>query len=285
MRLYLAGPMTGLPNFNYDMFHLYSELLRDRGYEVFNPAEAHDGDQGLPLWKYYAADLPEVASADAIAVLPGWQASTGARIEVLVAQKLDKKVYNAVVLSDPGSTEEQAEMTVQTEVTVSEDRDPIPGEAGYVHPEYGSEPEEPSVAEADEPAIDLKQVAAEHFVPYVENPERQRAVTGAVKDNRSKSRVDLIPAAPLIGAGKVLGYGALKYKPNNWRLGLRWSDTFASLLRHLLAFNEGEDIDEESGLPHIDHAMCQLLFLSDYYHTGTGEDDRWANSDREAAKA
>lgn len=128
--------------------------------------------------------------------------------------------------------------------------------------------------------------STEHvFVPYVDNPERQRQVTGGVKDNRNKSRVDLIPSAPLVGAGDVLAYGADKYKPHNWRLGLRWSDTMASLMRHLLAFNDGEELDPESGLPHLDHAMCQLLFLSEYYHTGTGIDDRWSMISDEEAKA
>lgn len=122
------------------------------------------------------------------------------------------------------------------------------------------------------------------FEHYVDNPDRQRQVTGGVKDNRGKSRVDLIPSAPLLGAGNVLAYGTHKYKPHNWRLGLRYSDTMASLQRHLLAFNDGEDLDPESGLPHLDHAMCQLLFLSEYYHTGTGIDDRWSRSAHDKAK-
>ena len=129
---------------------------------------------------------------------------------------------------------------------------------------------------------------SERFPLYEENPERQRQTSGGVKDNKSKSRVDLIPSKPLIGAGMVLGYGARKYKPNNWRLGLAWSDTIASAMRHLLAFTDGEDIDPENDLPHIDEALCQVLFQSEYYHTKTGIDDRWSSlssADKEAAKA
>jgi hypothetical protein len=123
------------------------------------------------------------------------------------------------------------------------------------------------------------------FELFEDNPERQRSAQGGVKDNRSKSRVDLIPSKPLVLAGDVLAYGARKYKPHNWRLGLAWSDTIASLQRHLLAFADGEDVDPETGLPHLGHAMCQMLFLTEYYLTGTGTDDRWASVDHEEARA
>jgi len=126
------------------------------------------------------------------------------------------------------------------------------------------------------------------FITYSDNPLRQRAITGGVKDNRGKPRVDLLPMKPLFAVGRVLGFGAAKYKPHNWRLGLGWSDTIGSSLRHVFAFADGEDIDPESGECHIDNAICQLLFLSEYYHTKTGIDDRWASmdaADREEAKA
>jgi hypothetical protein len=125
----------------------------------------------------------------------------------------------------------------------------------------------------------------ENFVPYSENPERQRAVTGAVKDNRSKSRMDLIPGVALVEVGKVLAHGAQKYKPNNWRLGLSWSQTMGSILRHLAAFSEGEDLDPESGLPHVAHAACQILFLLTYVTTETGIDDRFTSTDPTEARA
>ncbi len=124
------------------------------------------------------------------------------------------------------------------------------------------------------------------FPMYEDNPERQRQVTGGVKDNKSKSRVDLIPSKPLIGVGHVLAFGARKYKPNNWRLGLKWSETLGSAQRHLLAFADGQDIDPETNLPHIDQALAQVLFQSEYYHTKTGIDDRWSSmSDEERGEA
>lgn len=121
----------------------------------------------------------------------------------------------------------------------------------------------------------------DRFVPYAENPERHVYTTGAIKDNRSKARVDLLPSAPLLAIAEVLSYGARKYKPHNFRHGLPWGDTYASMQRHLLAWNDGEDIDPESGLPHLAHAACQIIFLLEYAAKGTGTDDRWRYENKE----
>lgn len=115
----------------------------------------------------------------------------------------------------------------------------------------------------------------ERFVPFEENPERHVYTTGAIKDNKSKPRVDLLPSLPLVEIAKVLTYGARKYKPNNWRFGLPWGDTYASMQRHLLAWQNREDKDPETGISHLAHAGCQLMFLLEYELTKTGTDDRW----------
>tara|TARA_R110002153_G_scaffold249071_1_gene405326 strand:+ start:4492 stop:5250 length:759 start_codon:yes stop_codon:yes gene_type:complete len=60
---------------------------------------------------------------------------------------------------------------------------------------------------------------------------------------------------------KVLTFGASKYKPNNWK---ECSDTgryLAAAHRHLNAIITGEDYDPETGLPHLDHMLCNLMFL------------------------
>ncbi len=94
MRIYLAGPMTGYPRFNMDSFCEAAERLRSFGHEVFNPIERDiadgfnpDTDQAESMAHYMAIDLPEVCRSEAVVVLPGWQASTGANIEVFVALK------------------------------------------------------------------------------------------------------------------------------------------------------------------------------------------------------
>ena len=123
----------------------------------------------------------------------------------------------------------------------------------------------------------------DRFVPFAEDPLRQYASTGAVKDNLGKPPIDLMSSKAIIAIAEVMGYGARKYKPHNWRLGLSWSQTFASMQRHLLAWNDGQDIDPESGLPHLAHAGCQLMYLLEYAQTNTGQDDRWSSQDHTQA--
>ncbi len=90
-----------------------------------------------------------------------------------------------------------------------------------------------------------------------------------------KPRVDLLPVEALLGAASVMGYGAQKYSDHNWRGGIEWNKLYASTLRHLFAWQTGEDIDPESGLPHLDHAMCDIGMLSASVKCGIGKDTRW----------
>ena len=98
---------------------------------------------------------------------------------------------------------------------------------------------------------------------------------GGVKFDAAKPRMDLLSTPALEGLALVLTYGAAKYEAHNWRKGLDWSRLTAAALRHLLAFQGGEDIDPESGLPHVDHALCCLMFLSEATKVPHGKDDRW----------
>lgn len=59
----------------------------------------------------------------------------------------------------------------------------------------------------------------------------------------------------------VFAYGAAKYAAWNWTGHMAWSTILASLLRHLLALEDGDDHDEESGLPHLGHIACNLRML------------------------
>lgn len=61
---------------------------------------------------------------------------------------------------------------------------------------------------------------------------------------------------------QVLAYGAKKYAPNNWqKVPDARERYFSAAERHLIAWQQGEDRDFESGLPHLAHAACCLLFL------------------------
>lgn len=98
MRIYLAGPMTGLPDFNFPAFNAAAARLRELGHDVVSPAENEGGDTSHP-WSYYMRqDLHHVLSVEAIAVLPGWQRSRGATLEVSVATALELPILDAETL-------------------------------------------------------------------------------------------------------------------------------------------------------------------------------------------
>lgn len=94
------------------------------------------------------------------------------------------------------------------------------------------------------------------------------------RHNAGKLRYDLIPATAEREYAKVLTAGAEKYGDRNWEHGMAWSKVLASLERHLQAIKRGEDYDPETGLLHSAHVMCNAAFLTEYYFTHPGLDDR-----------
>ena len=101
-----------------------------------------------------------------------------------------------------------------------------------------------------------------------------------VKYDTTKPRMDLLPPEALTEISKVLGYGAKKYSAHNWRKATEWSRYSAAALRHLNAWNAGEDIDGESGLPHLAHAGCCIMFLLALQQTAVGTDDRYQSKSK-----
>lgn len=96
----------------------------------------------------------------------------------------------------------------------------------------------------------------------------------AMKYDGEKVRLDLLPVAPLLGVGKVLTFGAQKYGARNWEKGLDWSRCYGAALRHLFAWWNGETFDNETQLNHLDHAICELMFLREFAETHPELDDR-----------
>jgi hypothetical protein len=109
MRIYLSGPMLGIPEFNFPVFYAMAAKLRQHGHTVFNPAERANqrhgvnisegnatGDEvqlvaehGLNLREALHTDLAWIClEADAIAMLPGWENSLGACAEIATARAL-----------------------------------------------------------------------------------------------------------------------------------------------------------------------------------------------------
>jgi hypothetical protein len=102
----------------------------------------------------------------------------------------------------------------------------------------------------------------------------------AKKYDGEKPRMDLLDPLALEGLAKVLTFGAQKYAPNNWRNGFNYGRVIAAMYRHLMALQRGEDIDPESGLPHIDHLGCCWMFLSNLTKTRPDLDDRWKSNEQ-----
>ena len=83
-----------------------------------------------------------------------------------------------------------------------------------------------------------------------------------MKFDTEKDMWELVPFEVLDDLVKVLTYGAKKYEPNNWqKLANGEERYFAALMRHLSAWRRNELVDPESGLPHLSHALCNLVFL------------------------
>ncbi len=97
---------------------------------------------------------------------------------------------------------------------------------------------------------------------------------GGVKYDQGKRRWDLLPWRATEEIVKVMEFGAKKYGDHNWQKGMKWSRLFSATCRHLFAWWRGEDKDPETGLSHIAHAACCILFILDYVEGSYGEDDR-----------
>jgi hypothetical protein len=85
-------------------------------------------------------------------------------------------------------------------------------------------------------------------------------MTPGTKHDTGKLRLDLLPPEAIRALAQVLTHGAAKYAPNNWRCvePMRYE---AALLRHWLAWKEGEALDPEGGLPDLARVWCNAAFL------------------------
>ena len=108
-------------------------------------------------------------------------------------------------------------------------------------------------------------------------------VTGGQKGSKL-ARISLIPVYAQIEEAKVYGMGAEKYAPHNWRRGYPWSWSYDAMQRHLTQFWNGEDLDEESGLPHVAHARWHTGVLLEFMRYDLGTDDRMFRFVEEVSK-
>lgn len=83
----------------------------------------------------------------------------------------------------------------------------------------------------------------------------------ALRYNEGKVPYSYLPLDLLEDTARVLEMGAKKYARDNYRKGMPMTEVMDSLMRHYTAFATGEDNDQESGLSHIGHMICNLLFM------------------------
>lgn len=96
----------------------------------------------------------------------------------------------------------------------------------------------------------------------------------AKRYNKDKLPMHLVPPEAIESMARVLGYGANKYDERNWEKCDNFSTPYASLMRHLMAWWNGEDCDPESGLSHLDHILMNAAMLQYYNQHRPDLDDR-----------
>jgi Domain of unknown function (DUF4406) len=90
MKIYITGPMTGLPDNNYPAFHEAAKKLRAAGYEVCSPAELETPDD-ISWEGWMRASISLMLQCTTLALLPDWHKSVGARLEQNLAAQLRMK--------------------------------------------------------------------------------------------------------------------------------------------------------------------------------------------------
>ena len=95
-RIYIAGPMTGIEDYNFPAFNRAARMLRESGWVVENPAD-HGVVEGASWSDYLAYDLTRLGACGAVYLLRGWQNSKGARLEYLIAKELGMVIIEEVL--------------------------------------------------------------------------------------------------------------------------------------------------------------------------------------------
>jgi hypothetical protein len=211
--IYIAGPMTGYPRYNFDAFDQARNDL-ERDWEVISPADmdrelGFDPDKSEVTIEFLRdamdRDIAAVMRADALYALAGWEKSKGASAEVALAKWRGIPIHFEVV-------------------------------------------------EASTPAL------------IGTDPK------GAI--GKTKSPMWLLPPRALLAIAWVHGLGANKYGPWNWRKTKVCASTYISAIqRHLAAWHERQDNDEESGQSHLAHiGACVNILLDAQYHNKLDDD-------------
>ena len=300
-RLYIAGPMTGIEQFNFPEFDEAADTLRfyhgpdeceficpteldskdSRDAAMLNPAgdpKLYRDMTGETWGDLLSRDVRVIADkADGVIVLDGWEKSRGACLEVMVAVCGGKPIYDYEAWNQAAG-----------------------GQAIYEFPVPPSEISDAWAALLEKPKLKVEKYALPlgKFFSAIEKevndqlfsePDveallvdgggevRMTSPTGGQKGQKPQ-RTDLLPPEFLLSLSEVYGFGTSKYDDHNYLKGYDWSLSFATALRHLLAAMVGEWLDEESGLPHVTHTAWHMAALFMFERHGLGTDNRLFHS-------
>lgn len=95
-----------------------------------------------------------------------------------------------------------------------------------------------------------------------------------IKHDEGKPQYSDLPVLTLRSVTKAFNYGQKKYGKFNYTNGLEWLRYYDACQRHLSSWLMSEDIDDESGNYHVDHAIASLMMLRENIHLNRGTDDR-----------
>lgn len=98
--------------------------------------------------------------------------------------------------------------------------------------------------------------------------------TGSLRFNTGKPGSSELDPAFIMGIADVMTKAREKYDRANWAKGNDWSVPYDSMMRHLMAFQAGDDFDKETGKHHLLHAATNIMFLYYYYNNFPELDDR-----------
>lgn len=171
--------------------------------------------------------------------------------------------------------------TVFGEFPTAEDKPNYLPDEGYPTPEQIKAMAEEIVLRGGKKLSDITkaaQTASDNYSPSILaglNGAGEKPKGTALKFDQNKLPLNLLSTEAMNQTAAVLAFGAQKYAEHNWRNGFAWSRPLAAAMRHLTAFNDGEDKDPESGLSHLAHAACCIMFLLEFEKTRPELDDRY----------
>ena len=259
-RVYIAGPMRGIPLWNFPAFDEWRDFMYEAGWYVISPADM-DRDLGIDEHDYpdlpftmedaMSRDIEQILSCTAILLLPGWENSTGVATELTVAKAIGLQILRAVECGDG------------TPLTYTLFRD--------------------TAQEAFEERLGHSMAQAEAGDLY--SPLEVRIVdpnTGGEKGSKL-ARFDLIPPDVMWELAEHYGRGCQKYADRNWEKGYKWGLSLAAAERHLNLWKQGIENDDDPVIgvfPHLIAAIWHLCALRAFENRHLGTDDRNTDAGR-----